>query len=166
MRNRYTAKRMRLSAAVALVLIAAVTLYKCGSDTGSGKARLYYVKRVIDGDTILLNTGERVRYIGINTPEIHHPTKGVERLGHEAADFNQRLVGGKWVRLEFDIEPRDRYGRLLAYVYAGDVFVNAELVREGYAEVYTFPPNVKHADLFLDLQRAARSGRKGLWNKP
>lgn len=105
----------------------------------------YQVARVIDGDTIKLSNGDRVRYIGINTPETKHPRKGVEYFGPEASAFNKKLVGGKKVRLEFDVQRRDRYGRLLAYVYLLDgTFVNLELVRQGFAQVSTFPPNVKH----------------------
>jgi len=126
---------------------------------------LYYVKRVIDGDTILLANGERVRYIGIDTPETKHPYKAVEHFGQEAYLYNKGLVDGKWVSLEFDAEKRDRYNRLLAYVYVGDTFVNAKLVEGGYAQIYTVPPNVKHQELFLRLQQQAREGKKGLWGK-
>ncbi|MFH1753349.1 MAG: thermonuclease family protein [Candidatus Omnitrophota bacterium] len=125
----------------------------------------YFVKKAVDGDTILLANGERVRYIGIDTPETKHPRKPVERFGKEAYEYNKRLVEGKWVRLEFDIEKRDRYGRLLAYVYQDDTFVNAQLVKEGYARVYTFPPNIKHQELFIGLQREAREDNLGLWNR-
>lgn len=124
------------------------------------------VGRVVDGDTVVLSSGERVRYIGINTPELHHPKKPVEWYAREAKAFNQRLVEGKKVHLEFDVERRDKYRRLLAYVYLEDgTFVNAELVRQGYAQVMTFPPNVKYADLFIRLQREARESKRGLWNK-
>lgn len=121
------------------------------------------VARVIDGDTIKLVNGERVRYIGIDTPELHHPKKPVEYLAKEAKEFNQKLVGGKVVRLEFDVEKRDKYGRLLAYVYVDDTFVNAKLLEEGYAQILTIPPNVKYADEFLNLQGKAREENRGLW---
>lgn len=129
------------------------------------KEGLYRVKRVVDGDTILLGNGERVRYIGIDTPETKHPYKPVERFGEEAYRYNKELVGQKWVRLEFDVEQRDRYNRLLAYVYVGETFVNAKLVEGGYAQVYTIPPNVKHQELFLRLQRKARKNNRGLWGR-
>jgi len=135
------------------------------SATKRGKGNLCFVKRVVDGDTILLADNDRVRYIGINTPETKHPRKAVEWMGKEASDFNKKLVEHKWVSLEFDVEKRDKYGRLLAYVYIDNVFVNAELVKQGYAQVYTFPPNVKHTDLLLECQRQAREKRKGLWSK-
>jgi micrococcal nuclease len=106
---------------------------------------------------------ERVRYIGINTPETKHPTRGVEPYGPEAADANTRLVAGQTVHLELDVERRDRYERLLAYVYVGDTMINAELVRQGYAQVATSPPNVKYQGLFLKLQREAREAGRGLW---
>ena len=130
----------------------------------SATGYVFFVKRVIDGDTIVLSTGERVRYIGINTPEIHHPRKGIEYYGPEAADFNKRLVLGKKVKLEFDAERLDRYGRTLAYVYLEDgTFVNAELLRQGYARTMTIRPNIKYADLFKRLQEEARRQKRGMW---
>ena len=124
------------------------------------------VVRVVDGDTIHVKLWERVekvRYIGVNTPETHHPTRGEEPGGREAAEMNRRLVVGQRVRLELDVRARDRHGRLLAYVWVGDLMVNAELVRLGYAQVMTVPPNVKHQELFVKLQREARDAGRGLW---
>jgi len=130
----------------------------------SKTSNLFLVKRVIDGDTIQLANGEKVRYIGINTPEIHHPRKPVEYFGKEAMEFNKKLVKGKKVRLSFDVQERDKYGRLLAYVYLEDgTFVNAELVKQGYAQVATYPPNVKYQKRFLKLQEEARKAKRGLW---
>jgi micrococcal nuclease len=126
------------------------------------------VVRVVDGDTIYVQLADRVekiRYIGVNTPEIHHPIKGEEPGGREAAAMNRRLVGGRAVRLELDVRSRDRYGRLLAYVWLGDTMVNAELVRRGYAQVMTVPPNVRYQDLFVKLQREARDAGRGLWRE-
>lgn len=126
------------------------------------------VVRVVDGDTVHVRIGDRVekvRYIGVNTPEVHHPTKGEEPGGREASEVNRRLVAGKRVRLELDVQERDRYGRLLAYVWAGDTMVNAELVRLGYAQVMTIPPNVRHQALFVTLQREARQAGRGLWRR-
>jgi len=122
--------------------------------------------RVIDGDTIEVEiAGKRytVRYIGIDTPETKHPEKPVEWMGLEAAAKNEELVGGKVVELEKDVSETDKYGRLLRYVWVGDLMVNAELVRLGLAQVSTYPPDVKYADLFLDLQREAREAGLGLW---
>jgi micrococcal nuclease len=124
------------------------------------------VERAVDGDTVVLSDGRRVRYIGVDTPETHHPRKPVEFMGREAKNFNRRLVEGQRVRLEFDVDRDDRYHRLLAYVYLADgTFVNAELVKQGYAQIMTIPPNVKHADLFLKLQQEAREAKRGLWGR-
>lgn len=126
------------------------------------------VVRVVDGDTMHVRIGDRVekvRYIGVNTPEVHHPTKGEEPGGREASEVNRRLVTGKHVRLEFDVQERDRYGRLLAYVWVGEIMVNAELVRLGYAQVMTIPPNVRHQEMFVKLQREAREAGRGLWRR-
>jgi len=131
-----------------------------------GEAIEATVVRVVDGDTIhvkLWGRVEKVRYIGVNTPETHHPTRGEEPGGREAAEMNRRLVAGQRVRLELDVRARDRHGRLLAYVWVGDLMVNAELVRLGYAQVMTVPPNVKHQELFVKLQREARDAGRGLW---
>jgi micrococcal nuclease len=152
-------------AAVVAVALACIAVFLFSYRQPQGDATLYFVKRVVDGDTIALANGERVRYIGINTPETKHPNKPVEHFGKEAYQYNKKLVDKKWVRLELDIEKRDRYGRLLAYVYVKDTFVNAKLVEDGYAQVYTFPPNVKHQELFLKLQREARENSLGLWGE-
>ena len=134
-----------------------------GSLSRSGEA---LVRRVVDGDTVVLSSGEPVRYIGMDTPELHHPRKPVQAYGREAMEFNRRLVEGKQVHLEFDVERYDKYHRLLVYVFLQDgTFVNAELVRQGYARLMTIPPNVKYADLFVKLQREAREARRGLWGK-
>jgi micrococcal nuclease len=127
------------------------------------------VVRVVDGDTIHVRIGERlekVRYIGVNTPELHHPSKGEEPGGRQAHAVNRRLVENRRVRLELDVQARDRHGRLLAYVWAGDTMVNAEIVRLGFAQVMTVPPNVRHQALFTKLQRDARAAGRGLWGAP
>lgn len=127
------------------------------------------VVRVVDGDTIRVKIGarvEKVRYIGVNTPELHHPKRGEEPGGREALELNRQLTLGKRARLELDVRQRDRYRRLLAYVWVGDVMVNADLVRRGYAQVMTVPPNVRYQDLFLKLQRDARQAGRGLWRRP
>lgn len=124
------------------------------------------VTRVIDGDTIELETGEKVRYIGMNTPEIHHPTKHIQCFGQEAALRNSELVLNKKVRLVKDISETDRYKRLLRYVYLEDgTFVNLQLVKEGFAYVDTVPPDVKFAGLFKEAMGEARGGKVGLWKK-
>ena len=126
------------------------------------------VVKVVDGDTIhvvLSGRRETVRYIGVDTPETKHPTKGVQCYGRAAAAFNARLVGGERVRLVGDVERRDRYGRLLAYVYRArdGLFVNAELARLGYARPLSIAPDVRHAARFAALAREARDQGKGLW---
>ncbi len=128
------------------------------------------VVRTIDGDTIQVccinGRREKVRYIGVNTPETKHPRKDVEYFGEEASEANRKLVEDKTVVLEFHVEQRDRYGRLLAYVFLKDgTFVNAWLVENGYAQVMTVPPNVKHQNTFLKLQREAREAGRGLWER-
>ncbi len=127
------------------------------------------VTHVVDGDTITVALGgraEKVRYIGMDTPEKRHPVKGEEPGGREAAAANRSLVLGKTVRLELDVRERDRYQRLLAYVYVGELMVNAELVRRGCAQVVTLPPNVAHAQELVRLEREARLARRGLWGQP
>ena len=146
-----------LAAVLALLLTASVV--SAGSLEGT-------VVRVVDGDTIHVRIGERVekvRYIGVNTPEVHHPRKGEEPGGREAMAMNRWLVDGRQVRLETDVRSRDRYGRLLAYVWVGETMINAELVERGYAQVMTVPPNVRHQALFVKLQRDARDADRGLW---
>jgi len=134
----------------------------------SGSHNYYTVSRVVDGDTIELSNGERVRYIGIDTPEIRE-RKGSDWIynpmpyAEDAKAFNKNFVEGKSVRLEFDVQEKDKYKRLLAYVYAGDKMINLEMVKEGYAMIYTYPPNVKYAQKFLEAEREARGNKKGLW---
>jgi len=135
----------------------------------AGLGQFAPVERVVDGDTIRVRLGEGVevvRYIGADTPETVHPIQEVEPYGRAASEANRALVEGKVVRLYFDVERRDRYGRLLAYVCAGEVFVNAELLRQGFAQLLTVPPNVRFVDLFVRLQREAREAGRGLWREP
>lgn len=123
------------------------------------------VVRVIDGDTIELTDGRRVRYIGVDTPEIGDPRRNIECFAKEAMEENKRLVEGKTVRLEKDVSETDRYGRLLRYVYIGDVFVNAHLVRQGFARIDTVPPDVAHQQKFLQAEQEAREQGRGLWRE-
>ena len=150
-------------------LLSALLIALCASAPASAASLLDgTVVRVVDGDTIevrIARATEKVRYIGVNTPELHHRTKGAEPGGREASRINHELVAGKRVRLELDVRSRDRYGRLLAYVWVEDMMVNAELVRRGYAQVMTVPPNVRYQDLFLKLQRDARETGRGLWRR-
>lgn len=131
---------------------------------GVVSSQTFKVSFVIDGDTIVLSNGEHVRYIGINAPEIAHEDKPAEYYGEEAYRFNQELAKNKWVRLEYDIEKRDHYGRLLAYVFTLDgTFLNGELVKYGYAYVLSKPPNLKYDGLLLKLQQDAIKEKRGLW---
>jgi len=121
------------------------------------------VLRVIDGDTIKIEGDKVVRYIGIDTPETVHPSQPVQCYGREASEKNRELVESKEVKLEKDISETDKYGRLLRYVWLGDMLVNEYLVREGYAQSSTYPPDVKYQDKFVEAQRQAREEEKGLW---
>lgn len=121
------------------------------------------VTNVVDGDTIDISTGERVRYVGMDTPETKHPIKGVECFGKEASEKNKELVDGKEIKLLKDISDKDRYGRLLRYIYVGDLFINDYLTRYGFAHVATFPPDVKFSQQFLEAEREARDNSRGFW---
>jgi micrococcal nuclease len=120
------------------------------------------VTRVIDGDTIEIDTGQRVRYIGIDTPEVY-PEE--EAYGMEAWQANRQLVEGKKIRLEADVSETDKYGRLLRYVYADDILVNAELVRLGLAEAKAYPPDIKYQEILEQLESEAREAGRGIWAK-
>ncbi|OGF99560.1 hypothetical protein A2Y99_04300 [Candidatus Gottesmanbacteria bacterium RBG_13_37_7] len=121
------------------------------------------VIKVIDGDTIEVEGGIVVRYIGIDTPETVHPQKEIQCFGTEASSVNRELVLDKTVRLEKDISETDKYGRLLRYVWLDEVMVNEYLVREGYAKNSTYPPDVKYQQLFITAERQAREEKNGLW---
>jgi micrococcal nuclease len=136
-----------------------------GADRIPAGAARADVLDVTDGDTIrvlLRGEEESVRYIGIDTPEVD-PSIGVECFGSQASAANRRLVAGEIVALVFDDERRDQYGRLLAYVYVGDTFVNAELVRDGFARTLTISPNTDFAERFDRLVRRAGAAGRGLW---
>ncbi len=145
--------------------------------------KIYKVKRVVDGDTLLLTNGERVRLIGVDTPEVHHSEKldrdaqstgrdikTIKALGKKASAFTKSLVDKKEVRLEFDqanahIKHRDKYGRILAYVYLSDgAFVNAAIIKQGYGLAYTLFP-FKYIEEFRRYEREARENEGGLWGK-
>jgi len=137
------------------------------------------VTRAVDGDTLVLENNERVRLIGIDTPEMHESNKlnrdaqrsgqdveAIKQMGRQSYEFTKKLVEGKRVKLEFDVERFDKYKRILAYVYLADgTFVNAKIVQEGYASLMTYPPNVKYADEFLKLYTQARQNQRGLWSQ-
>jgi micrococcal nuclease len=155
--------------ALLAVVSAAAAGGACAGEPGGGEERTGRVVRVSDGDTIRVAVGgreERVRYIGIDAPESVTPGAPVECFGRAAARANARLVAGRRVRLVTDAEERDRFGRLLAYVYRADDgrFVNAALVRAGFAVPLTVPPNVRHAERFRALATEAREQGRGLWS--
>ena len=134
------------------------------SPTTASNLEQVKVIRVVDGDTIEIEGGQKVRYIGIDAPETVDPNRPVGCYGKEASNKNKELVEGKTVGLEKDISDKDKYGRLLRYVYVGDTFVNETLVKEGYAQVSTYPPDVKYQDKFLVAQKDARDNNRGLWS--
>ena len=137
----------------------------------------FYVSKAIDGDTLRLSNGEHVRLIGIDTPESRYNSKlardsqrsrkdmdTILNMGKQASIFTRRLVEGKRVKLVFDVQKHDKYGRLLAYVYLEDgTFLNARIIEEGYAQVMTIAPNIRYAQTFLKLEREARQNGNGLW---
>jgi micrococcal nuclease len=161
----------RLSAGAVALLVVLVSA--CGDDAVSSPRGApargsdhTTVERVVDGDTIVVDGAVRVRFIGIDTPESVDPRQPVQCFGRESARRTEHLLPrGVEVKLVYDVDRTDRYGRTLAYVYrASDgLFVNAALVRDGYALSFTVPPNIAHADDFVALQRAARTARRGLW---
>lgn len=121
------------------------------------------IVKVIDGDTVETETGQKVRYIGINTPEMKDSRGEVQCFSGQALEKNRELVEGKSVELEKDISETDVYGRLLRYVWIGDRLINEELVREGYAHSATFPPDIKYQERFIQAARLAQSENKGFW---
>lgn len=168
----------------ALVLVALAVAYAAfraaGVPRDASAGQTYHVSRVVDGDTLKLSNGERVRLIGVDTPEVHmseklardarksnKDAKEIQALGAKASAFTKQLCEGRQIRLEYDVQKRDRYGRLLAYAYLEDgTFINAKILEEGYGQVMTVPPNVKYADRFLELQGQAREKGRGLWGEP
>jgi len=175
-------------AASLVVLAAAFGFFGCAAPSSAEPTPArpseepgWAVRRVIDGDTIELEDGRRVRYIGIDTPEVRRKARPGDRewragesdrwvvdpepFSRDATEFNRRLVEGRPVRLEQDVQTHDRFGRLLAYVYVGDVMANEELLRAGYAQPMTIPPNVRYAERFRAAAADARAQHRGLWSE-
>ena len=130
----------------------------------------YEVISVTDGDTFEINyngTKEKVRLIGVDTPESVHPnSKKNNEYGKQASNYTKNLLERKVVKLEFDVSPRDKYGRLLAYVYLENgEMLNKKLLKKGYAQVATYPPNVKYVEDFKTIQKVARENKVGFWAK-
>jgi micrococcal nuclease len=154
------------------IAVACVLLVMCGcaQQHASKPEGAATVERIVDGDTLVADLGgtsEKVRLIGVDTPESVKPNTPVQCFAKEAsAHLAQLLPVGSAIRLERDVEARDRYDRLLAYVYRADddLFVNLELAEEGYANPLTIPPNVAHANDFVAAAGRARESAKGLWS--
>jgi micrococcal nuclease len=141
--------------------------HHAGHRRAGGAGDRAVVTRVIDGDTLEVSAGGRdvdVRLIGIDTPETVHPSEPVECFGRAASDFTHRRLQGEIVTLRYDVERTDRYGRTLAYVYRRGRMFNRVLVSRGFAQVYTYPPNIAHAAGFVRAQRRARRADRGLWS--
>lgn len=185
---RQTVRRAALAAAILAAVVVGRASHHLSWGGGTGLPTEAVVRNVIDGDTVELSTGQHVRYIGIDTPETRRRTETGWRFDPQpyalaAKEYNQRLVGGKTVRLAYDVQTHDKYQRVLAYLYvqapagagaaadpaqgtrAGEWFVNAELVRQGYAKTLTIPPDVQYTELFKQLQREARAAGRGLWGR-
>lgn len=154
-----------------IILFLLTTTLSCNEANGhkKDKSNYYLVTKVVDGDTFWANNGAekdiKVRLIGIDAPESRKTgRKEIGYFGKEAKGYLTALLSGKSVKLVSDVDSLDRYGRTLAYVYLQDgTFINAELVKNGYATIMTIPPNVKYSDLFLKLQTEAREKKQGLW---
>ncbi len=142
-----------------LLTIIFLSLLLCSCQSPPATAR---VIQVIDGDTITIEGGYRVRYIGIDAPEIHPQ---LEAFGVEAWQANRKLLEGKEVRLERDVSEKDKYGRLLRYVWVDDVLVEAELVRQGLARAKAYPPDTKYQDYLEAMEAEARQEGRGMWAK-
>jgi micrococcal nuclease len=130
-----------------------------------GKGNEYVVSKVLDGDTVVLENGDTVRYLGVAAPSLDKTRGGPDFYARESAKYNKKLVLLKKVTLEFDTRKKDEGGRLLAYVYVKNIFVNAELIRQGYARASIDPPNLKHKDLLLSYQQEAMAKDLGLWQE-
>ena len=153
----------RFTLTLILALIACGWIFPA-ADAGSLRAKVRWVD---DGDTIVVAGGERVRYLGINTPEVARQDKPAEPFGDEARAFNKKLVQGRWITLELAEQQRDHYGRLLASVFLADgTFVNGELVCQGYAHLVRKQPKLPYWKRLLELQRQALKEKKGMWSLP
>ncbi|MCJ7772581.1 MAG: thermonuclease family protein, partial [Desulfobacterales bacterium] len=143
------------------ILFYLIILCFCSSPSAD---QFYTVKSIIDGDTIILSNQKFIRYIGIDSPEINHKTGVAEPFGFEAKKINEKLISKKTIRLEYDIQEKDHFGRVLAYVYTRDgTFINKEIIQNGYAWILFKPPNTKHGKELLFSQRDAMNNKLGIW---
>jgi endonuclease YncB( thermonuclease family) len=147
------------------ILVIALIFVALCSSPGQAREKEFVVTKVIDGNTVMLENGDTVRYLGIDAPHLKKSEGGPQFYAREAAKFNKSIVLLKKVRLELDVDKKDAQGRILAYVYVKNVFVNGELVRLGYARAAVSPPNVKHRDLLLRYQKEAAVRYAGLWQE-
>ena len=150
-----------LAAMVAFALVALARPF--GRHGQAGLSPTGRVASVIDGDTITLTDGRHVRYIGMDSPEMDSPTERQMLLARRALDFNRELVADSEVRLEFDVETKDKYGRVLAYVWVDDKMANAQLVAAGLARARVYGANRKHSDELARLENLARAEGRGIW---
>jgi micrococcal nuclease len=172
------AKKILFSSLILLLLSSLLVFAQSNFSTDTNKSLKHGTKaengarrviRVIDGDTLVLSPNEKIRLIGVDTPETKHPKRSVECFGQEAREFTKRMVAGKRIRLELDqtnsaLGHKDKYGRTLGYVYLENgTFLNAEIVRQGYGHAYTQFP-FRYLEEFRVLQRQARERGLGLWS--
>ncbi len=173
-----TKQKKKLQKAIISFVIAIIAIYFGVDETtiakfmqqdnnGQSLDQQYSVVRVVDGDTLIINIDnveERVRLIGVDTPESVHPNaeKNVP-YGEIASTFTKELVEGKTVSIELDAQERDRYGRVLAYVYYEDKMLNKTLLEQGHATLATYPPNVKYVEVFEKLEQEAKKNKVGIW---
>ena len=150
-------KQFRTIWFLAFIFILLLSQYGCNASPDTVQ-----VIEVIDGDTITIEGGYQVRYIGIDTPEIY---PRLETYGIEAWLANRKLIEGKRVRLEKDVSETDKYGRLLRYVYVDDMLVNAELVRLGLAKAKAYPPDIKNQEYLELMEVEAKENGRGMWAK-
>lgn len=159
--------RKKASLMVILTFVVAIAFIIFPEETQGDLGGPYPVTRVVDGDTIVVAmAGEekKVRLIGIDTPESVHPDEARNiPYGKISSEFTREALEGKLVYLEYDVEPTDQYGRILAYVWLDDVMFNKTLLMEGHAVLATYPPNVRYVDDFTTLQTQAREAGKGVW---
>ena len=158
-------RKWKISLAVLLSL--AILMTACGSKPAAvaGRERVK-VERIVDGDTLevtMKGKKEKVRLIGVDTPETKKPNTPVMFYGKEASAYTKKRLEKETVELEFDVDKKDQYDRLLVYVWIGEELFNRTLVQEGYARIATYPPNVKYVDAFKKDQETARNKKKGLW---
>ena len=147
-----------------IALIAVILIFLLSQQICSADENWHQVKWIVDGDTVVLDDGQKIRYIGINAPELAHDDHETEPYGEESKGFNAMLVQRGKVHLEFDKERFDQYKRRLAYVFLkSGTFVNAEMLSNGYAYFLWSPPNLKYNSLLLQAQRSAMLAKMGIW---